>query len=76
MGDVITKPETGLQAGAQAGMLARRAGEALLFAGVIALSSFAVLALAVAAPFVLTASALSGIVAPKAQARGWRPASA
>ncbi len=54
----------------------KRAGEALFFAGVILLSSLAVIALAIAAPFVLAASALTGLVTNKDSARGWRPVSA
>lgn len=57
-------------------MMARRIGEALIFAGVIFLSSAAVMAVAFAAPFVLLVSAASGFFARKGDAGGWRPAGA
>ncbi|MEC9295579.1 MAG: hypothetical protein VX553_07755 [Pseudomonadota bacterium] len=54
----------------------KRAGEALFFAGVILLSSLAVIALAIAAPFVLAASAIAGLLTKNKDAHGWRPVSA
>lgn len=48
----------------------------LLFAGVILLSSAAVMAVAFAAPFVLVVSAIGGFFARKGDAGGWRPAGA
>ena len=54
----------------------RRVGEALFFAGVILLSSVAVIAVAIAAPFVLAASVIAGALTKKNNGRGWRPVSA
>ncbi|WP_428407976.1 hypothetical protein [Hyphococcus sp.] len=54
----------------------KRAGEALFFTGVILLSSLAVVAIAIAAPFVLAASAIAGFLTRKEGDRGWRPVSA
>ena len=56
--------------------LAQCVGEMLLFAGVILLSSAAVMAVAFAAPFVLVVSAIGGFFARKGDAGGWRPAGA
>jgi len=74
-----TIPDTVAEAGrveAPRQSVVKRAGEALFFTGVILLSSLAVIAIAVAAPFVLAASALAGLVTNKKSARGWRPVSA
>lgn len=65
-----------LAATANRGRMARQAGEAFLFAGVISLSALAVVALAIAAPFVLAASALSALFAPESRSGGWRQAGA
>lgn len=56
--------------------LVQRVGEALLFASVIALSCLAIIALALAAPFVLAFSAFAGLFSKTAAPRGWRPAGA
>jgi hypothetical protein len=56
--------------------VAQRIGEALIFAGVILLSSVAVMAVAFAAPLVLIVSAIGGFFARKSDAGGWRPAGA
>jgi hypothetical protein len=48
----------------------------LIFAGVILLSSVAVMAVAFAAPLVLIVSAIGGFFARKSDAGGWRPAGA
>ncbi|MCK5745020.1 MAG: hypothetical protein KAH44_02355 [Oricola sp.] len=56
--------------------LARRLGDVFLFISVVALSCFAVIAVALAAPFVLAASALAGLFSKGAAPRGWRPAGA
>ena len=54
----------------------KRAGEALFFAVLILISSLAIIAVAIAAPFVLAASAVAGVLTHKHGARGWRPVSA
>ena len=54
----------------------KRAGEAVFFTGVILLSSLAVIALAVAAPFILAVSAVAGLLSRNKHAGGWRPVSA
>ena len=54
----------------------KKAGEALFFAGVIVLSSVAVIAVAFAAPIVLAASAVTGALTKKNDTCGWRPVSA
>ncbi|WP_395073564.1 hypothetical protein [Hyphococcus sp.] len=59
-----------------AGQVAKRLAEILLFAGVIIVSSLAVAAVALAAPFVLAASALAAFFPGKRTARGWRPVTA
>ena len=59
-----------------AGRLAKRSFEIVLFTGVIILSSLAIAAVALAAPIVLTASAVAAYFPGKRAARGWRPVTA
>ncbi|PQA89106.1 hypothetical protein [Hyphococcus luteus] len=61
---------------AASGSLIRRLGEVMLFTCVVALSCLAVIAVALAAPFVLAASAIAGLFAKPGAPRGWRPAGA
>lgn len=72
MGEPIAK--SGKQAAS--GPLGRRAGDVLLFVCVVAVSCLAVIAVALAAPFVLAASAAAGHFSKGAEPRGWRPAGA
>ena len=53
-----------------------RLGEVSMFAGVVLLSSLAVAFVAIAAPFVLAASALTALFTERGSSRGWRPVSA
>ncbi|MEO1135777.1 MAG: hypothetical protein AAFW68_04075 [Pseudomonadota bacterium] len=50
--------------------------EALLFVGLIILSSLAVIAFAIAAPFVLILSALAGLFSKGREGRAWRSVAA
>ncbi len=54
--------------------LFQRLCEILLFIGVIALSCLVVIAVALAAPFVLAGSAIAGLVSRGGAQRGWRSA--
>ncbi len=58
------------------GSLARRLSEATLFTCVVAFSCLAIIAVAMAAPFVLAASAIAGLFAKPGAPRGWRSAGA
>lgn len=53
-----------------------RAGETAVFIGVILIASLGVIAVAVAAPLVLGATALAGFFYRDRRARRWRPAGA
>ena len=61
---------------AASGPVGRRAGDIFLFMCVIAVSCLAVIVVALAAPFVLAASAVAGLFSKGAEPRGWRPAGA
>lgn len=50
----------------------KRMGEVLLFVGLILLSSLAVIAVAVAAPFVLLLSYVAGVFSKGRETRAWR----
>lgn len=53
-----------------------RLGEIFLFTFIIAFSCLTVIAVAIAAPFVLAASAIAGLFAKQDAPRGWRPSGA
>ena len=62
--------------GADGGAWARRVGDALVLIAIIGLSALALAFLAVAAPLVLSVSALIGLIAKNGRAKGWRPSGA
>jgi hypothetical protein len=55
---------------------AKPVGEAMMFIGVIFLSFIAIAVVAMVAPFVLAASALTALLMDRGAARGWRPVAA